>query len=72
MKIMVNDAARHCFILIPRSEARDYRQSNAYHAAVSAYQSQGYAVGVFLGGEEPLLQSMTELLDRQERIGGIC
>jgi hypothetical protein len=63
--VKADDAARRYEIWVPYEEREIYKNTSEYRRAVDASHSRGYHLTVFVGGETPLLPTITDLLDAQ-------
>ena len=60
-----DDASRRYEIWVPYMEKNSYKETPEYRKALSESAKNGYQLTVFVGGEEPLLGTISNLLDAQ-------
>jgi hypothetical protein len=65
MTIRENPAERRCELWIPNAERETYRSDPAFQSVCRRYRELGYQVCAYVGGQDPLLPSVTALLDGQ-------
>lgn len=65
MFIKSDDTLKRCEIWIPYEDRATYKTSSEYMEKLRQYKAKKYNICVFIGGQEPLLPTITALLDEQ-------
>ncbi|MDR0405570.1 MAG: hypothetical protein LBH54_02115 [Clostridiales bacterium] len=65
MLVIPDSRGKVCRIWVDYSERDCYKNSQDYQRAIEEYQQKQYGISVFVGGEQPLLPVITELIRRQ-------
>ncbi len=65
MKILVDINNSKAEIFIGSNDKQSYKECEEYKSAVEKYKSLGYKVCVYVGGQTPLVNDITSLLDNQ-------
>ena len=63
--INVDHVRRSVEIWMPYESKTDYPTVKKYYLELSKYRDLGYTVTTFLGGEKPIVPTISELLDKQ-------
>lgn len=66
MKINIKDSSKTVEVWVDSSERATYKESAEYTETIARYKGN-YAINVFVGGESPLLQTITNLLKEQSK-----
>lgn len=66
MKINIKESSKTVEVWVDSSEKATYRDTKEYKETVAAYKNN-YSINVFVGGNRPLLQTITELLKEQSK-----
>lgn len=66
MKINIKESSKTVEVWVDSSEKTTYKDTNEYKDAIATYKNN-YSINVFVGGNRPLLQTITELLKEQSK-----
>ncbi len=69
MEFHTDEEAKRLEIWVPFSSKYSYRDDAAYQEAVREYKKMGYEICTFVGGSNPLLPAISELLSAQTETG---
>ena len=65
MYLKVDEAKRQCQIWIPFKERDSYKNEPKYIESINEYESKGYQIYEFQGGQNPTLPIFTAMLEKQ-------